>query len=71
MLPAASDAGAGFLTSQDDLGKTKRSLGLGAAYLGLVLTKTGQASGQDLDKVLLDKFRRLLDGKAPVRGLNL
>jgi hypothetical protein len=24
---------AGFLTSQDDLGKTKRSLGLDAAYL--------------------------------------
>jgi hypothetical protein len=24
---------AGFSTSQDDLGKTKRSLGLGAAYL--------------------------------------
>jgi hypothetical protein len=45
MVPAAADAGAGFLTSQDDLGKTKRSLGLGAAYLGLVLTKTDQDKG--------------------------
>jgi hypothetical protein len=27
------EVGAGFSTSQDDLGKTKRSLGLGAAYL--------------------------------------
>jgi hypothetical protein len=32
----------GFSISQDDLGKTKRLLGLGVAYLGLVLTKTDQ-----------------------------
>jgi hypothetical protein len=44
----------GFSISQDDLGKTKQALGLGAAYLGLVLTKTDQ-------DILLDKFRRLLD----------
>ena len=35
----------GFSISQDDLGKTKQALGLGVAYLGLVLTKTDQASG--------------------------
>jgi hypothetical protein len=44
---------AGFLTSEDDLGKTKRSLGLGAAYLVSSWPKQTKTSGQDLDKVLL------------------
>jgi hypothetical protein len=41
----------GFSTSQDDLGKTKRSLGLGAAYPVPSRPRQTKTSGQDPDKV--------------------
>jgi hypothetical protein len=49
-LEAQNGLPPGFSTSQDELARPSQRLGLGAAYLGLVLTRQTKTSGQDLDK---------------------